>query len=77
MRLMNPAAELAIMLIRMYQRSLSLLLSRWLECRFYPTCSEYAILAIRKYGLVLGSVRAYRRLLRCRPGSRESCIDYP
>lgn len=36
-------------------------------CRFYPTCSEYAILAIEKYGAARGVILAIRRLLRCHP----------
>ncbi|MBI2375751.1 MAG: membrane protein insertion efficiency factor YidD [Deltaproteobacteria bacterium] len=36
-------------------------------CRFHPTCSAYAIEAIRKYGAFSGSLRALRRLMRCHP----------
>ncbi len=36
-------------------------------CRFIPTCSEYALEAVEKYGAVKGSYLAVRRLLRCRP----------
>ena len=36
-------------------------------CRFVPTCSEYASEAIRKHGMLKGSVLAVRRLLRCHP----------
>ncbi|VAV82282.1 Membrane protein insertion efficiency factor YidD [hydrothermal vent metagenome] len=38
-------------------------------CRFYPTCSEYALNAIEEYGAVKGSVKAVLRLLRCQPFS--------
>jgi putative membrane protein insertion efficiency factor len=37
------------------------------SCRFFPTCSEYAILAIEKYGVLRGGVKAVRRILRCHP----------
>lgn len=37
------------------------------SCRFIPTCSEYAILAIEKYGVLHGGVKAVRRILRCHP----------
>ncbi|MDD4599744.1 MAG: membrane protein insertion efficiency factor YidD [Negativicutes bacterium] len=37
------------------------------SCRFFPTCSEYAILAIEKYGVLRGGVKAIRRILRCHP----------
>ncbi len=36
-------------------------------CRFYPTCSSYAIEAIEKYGTIKGSCLAVRRLLKCHP----------
>ncbi|MGD8721226.1 MAG: membrane protein insertion efficiency factor YidD [Desulfobacterales bacterium] len=36
-------------------------------CRFYPSCSQYANLAIDRYGVVKGSYMAIRRLLRCHP----------
>jgi len=36
-------------------------------CRFYPTCSEYSHQAIRKYGIIRGSVLSLKRLLRCHP----------
>ncbi len=37
------------------------------NCKFYPTCSEYAIDAINKYGSVKGSFMAIKRILRCNP----------
>lgn len=36
-------------------------------CRFYPTCSQYAIDALEKYGLIKGSFMAIKRILRCNP----------
>ncbi len=36
-------------------------------CRFYPTCSEYALLAIKKYGAAKGTVLTLKRLLKCHP----------
>jgi putative membrane protein insertion efficiency factor len=38
-------------------------------CKFCPTCSEYAIEALRTHGLLRGSALAVRRILRCRPFS--------
>jgi uncharacterized protein len=57
--------SIAIYMIRGYQ----LLLSPWLgnNCRFHPTCSEYAIEAIRTYGLLRGAWLATRRIGRCHP----------
>lgn len=37
------------------------------SCRFVPTCSEYALTAIEKYGVARGSLMAIRRILRCHP----------
>jgi len=69
--------RLAILLLRAYQRTLSRRLRRWSQCRFYPTCSEYGILAIHKYGLAKGVGKTWHRLLRCRADNYESCIDFP
>lgn len=46
------------------------------SCRFYPTCSEYAILAIKKYGPLKGFFKALWRILRCNPFSKGG-IDMP
>lgn len=39
-------------------------------CKFYPTCSNYAIDAILKYGSFKGSILAFKRILRCNPFSK-------
>lgn len=44
-------------------------------CKFYPTCSTYALQALRKYGIIKGGYLAVRRLLRCHPWSLGG-IDY-
>lgn len=36
-------------------------------CRFYPTCSQYAITAIEKYGAIKGGFMAIKRILKCNP----------
>jgi putative membrane protein insertion efficiency factor len=51
--------------IRLYQLLISPLLPP--SCRFYPSCSEYAIVAIRTHGVLRGSVLALARLARCHP----------
>jgi putative membrane protein insertion efficiency factor len=38
------------------------------QCRFHPTCSQYALDAIQKYGPRKGTWRAIKRIARCRPG---------
>lgn len=39
-------------------------------CRFYPSCSKYAIEAIEKYGVISGAWKSIKRLVRCHPFSR-------
>lgn len=56
---------LPIKLIRLYQLILSPYMGR--QCRYTPTCSNYAIEALRKHGLLRGSWLATRRILRCAP----------
>jgi len=53
--------------IRLYQRFISPLLPR--RCKYEPTCSAYAVDAVRSYGALRGSVLALWRLLRCNPFS--------
>jgi putative membrane protein insertion efficiency factor len=45
-------------------------------CKYHPSCSQYAIDAIRHYGLIRGSILAGWRLLRCNPWSHGG-VDYP
>jgi len=52
-------------LIRFYQKTISPLKGR--TCRFYPTCSEYSLEAIKKYGSIKGSYLALKRILKCHP----------
>jgi len=58
-------ARPAIWLIRGYQLVLSPLHPP--SCRFYPSCSAYAVTALARFGLVRGGWLAVRRLLRCHP----------
>jgi putative membrane protein insertion efficiency factor len=58
---------IAIAPIRVYQRAISPALPR--RCKYYPSCSEYAVQAIRSYGILRGLVLAAWRLLRCNPWS--------
>lgn len=61
----SAVAAPAIWLIRAYQLVLSPM--RPPTCRFYPSCSTYALTAIQRFGIVRGSWLATRRLLRCHP----------
>ena len=63
-----------ILLINLYQRFISPLFPG--KCRYYPTCSSYAVMAIEKYGLIKGGAKAVYRVLRCNPFSKGG-VDYP
>jgi len=54
-----------VMLIKGYKKIISPLFPP--SCRFYPTCSEYGIQAITKYGAIKGGLKAAWRILRCNP----------
>ncbi|WP_078429850.1 membrane protein insertion efficiency factor YidD [Alkalihalobacterium alkalinitrilicum] len=69
--------SLIITSIKVYQKWISPRKSFKMKCRFYPTCSQYAILSIQKYGVIKGFVKMKNRLKRCRPDNFDSCIDYP
>ena len=65
--------KILLSLIRFYQRCISPAFPG--KCRFRPTCSEYAIEAIRKYGAARGSYLALRRILRCHPFYKGDWYD--
>ncbi len=52
--------------IKFYQAAISPLLGGG-KCRFYPTCSEYALQAVEKFGPFTGTLLAVKRLLKCGP----------
>lgn len=60
--------------IRLYRRLVSPLLPQ--RCKYYPTCSEYAVESIETFGFLRGTVLALWRLLRCNPWSAGG-IDHP
>ena len=62
---MAIARSAVVLLLRVYKR----LVSPWLppSCRYVPTCSEYAVEAVERYGAVRGSWMAMTRVLRCHP----------
>jgi putative membrane protein insertion efficiency factor len=61
----NPLQVLLICGVRAYQSTISPLLPR--SCKYYPSCSEYAVEAVRTFGVFRGAVLAGWRLLRCNP----------
>lgn len=58
--------KILVLLVKFYQKNISGLKSAP-SCRFIPTCSQYAVEAIEKYGALKGSWLALRRILRCHP----------
>ena len=56
---------LLILLVRAYQFAISPLLGK--NCRFEPTCSQYMIKSIEKYGVLRGGWRGALRIMRCHP----------
>ena len=69
-----PARFALVAAIRVYRLTLGGLLGG--QCRFHPSCSEYAELAVRELGAARGSALAAWRVLRCSPLSRGG-VDYP
>ena len=66
MRILNKLVKrFLIGIIVCYQKYISPLKPR--TCRFYPTCSEYALQAIKKYGIIKGTGKALFRIIKCNP----------
>jgi putative membrane protein insertion efficiency factor len=59
--------SIAIAPVRFYQRAISPAIPA--RCKYYPSCSEYAVQAVRRYGVLRGIVLAAWRLVRCNPWS--------
>jgi putative membrane protein insertion efficiency factor len=67
--------QLALGVIKLYQNTVSKVLPH--VCRFQPTCSHYALEAIKKYGVARGSWLAAKRIIRCNPFSEGGCDPVP
>ncbi len=72
----NYIKKFMIGCIRFYQRFLSPLKVRT-HCIYIPTCSQYAILAIEKYGIVKGTALGIWRILRCNPFAKGGYDPVP
>ena len=73
--LKNIPKTIAIWLIRFYQIAISPILGP--SCRFQPTCSQYALIAFRRYGFKKGFVLTAKRLAKCRPGGPHGYDPVP
>jgi len=60
--------KLLIVIIALYKKYISPILPP--SCRFHPTCSEYAMQAIEKYGVFKGGLKSIWRVLRCNPWNK-------
>jgi putative membrane protein insertion efficiency factor len=71
LRLMNPLQHILILLVRVYRVTLSPLKTALFgpagECRFEPSCSQYALDAVKTHGAVSGGWLATKRICRCHP----------
>jgi len=74
--LLEIPRTVVIAVLRFYQKTLSRdhgwakIFSPYGHCKFYPSCSEYAIQAIQQKGLIRGAILALWRVLRCHPWSK-------
>lgn len=66
---------IAVLLIRMYQVGISPLFPSC--CRFIPTCSQYGIIAFKRYGFRKGFILTAKRIIRCRPGGGHGYDPVP
>jgi putative membrane protein insertion efficiency factor len=64
-----------VVAIRLYQQLLSPLLPA--SCRYYPTCSQYTLEAVRTHGVMRGTALGLRRILRCHPFHRGGYDPVP
>ncbi|MFA5842532.1 MAG: membrane protein insertion efficiency factor YidD [Candidatus Gracilibacteria bacterium] len=80
--LIHIPQQLALLMIRLYQKTLSPDHGPLKDnfpggfCRFTPSCSEYSRLAILRYGLIRGGLKSMWRILRCNPCSHGG-VDFP
>lgn len=73
-RLSAALSWVLVAFVRVYQRAIRPVLPPM--CRFWPSCSEYMVLAIRKYGPIRGAWKGARRVCRCHPWN-EGGYDPP
>ncbi len=76
MKISNFAKKILLGMIRFYRKYLSGL-KRTTSCKYFPTCSQYAIEAIDKYGPLKGLYLAIKRFLRCNPFSKGGFDPVP
>ncbi len=65
-------AKICILLLKFYKKVISPIIHiiPGSGCRFYPTCSQYTLIAVKKHGAIKGSIMGFCRILRCNPLSK-------
>lgn len=66
--------KIVLKIIRFYQEFVSPMMGH--HCRFYPSCSEYAVKTIQKHGALKGTKKGFLRVLRCHPFNKGG-VDLP
>lgn len=74
-RFKNAVKTLFLLPVFFYQRFISPLFPA--RCRFYPTCSDYMVKAVKKHGIIKGSLLGTWRILRCNPFSKGGFDPVP
>lgn len=69
--------QIYFFILLIYKKFFSPFISKRVRCRFYPTCSEYSKLAVKKHGLIKGLKLTTIRLKKCNPNNFDSVIDFP
>ena len=67
--------KILMRIIKIYQRYLSPILGQ--NCRFHPTCSQYALEALQAHGTYHGSILALKRIIRCNPWGGSGIDNVP
>ncbi len=63
--------KIIIFLVKLYKKSISpMFKAMGVECKYYPTCSEYTVQAIERYGCIKGIYLGIKRILKCNPFSK-------
>ena len=71
-------SQIMINIIKFYKKHISIFLEKnGVKCKFYPTCSEYAIQALEKYGFLKGMFLTIKRFLKCNPFSKGGYDPVP
>ena len=63
--------KIMINIIKLYKKHISIYFEKnGVKCKFYPTCSEYSIMAFEKYGFIKASFLSIKRIFKCNPFSK-------